>query len=146
MTPFTAWRPARTVFLRRAAIVAGLTFVIALGLLLVLNQFWQANPMISVFLAFIAAFAGVFEDALTWRRIRSERWSLDGPSLIHDGSDGRAMILRSDIADVAARRNGTVILYLHSGKRIAMRYLANPQAIAKTMRPAPTDPHNASQQ
>lgn len=124
--------------------MAALTFVVALGLLLVLNQFWQANPMISVFLAFIAAFAGVFEDALRWRRIRSERWSLDGPSLIHDGTDGRAMILLGDIADVAARRNGTVILYLHSGKRIAMRYLANPQAIADTLRPAPTAPRTAS--
>ena len=129
MTPDPVWQPARAVFVRRALINAALTLVIAAAILLLITTYLDTTPLVALFLALIAAFAGLFEDIMRWRRVRAERWQIDMPHLVHDGADGIAMIPLGDIAQTRIRRGGTTLVELRSGQRIAIRYLADPDSL-----------------
>ena len=123
------WQPARPVFIRRALINAALTLVVSLAILLALTSYLQTTPMIAVFLGLMAAFAGLYEDIMRWRRVRAERWFIDLPHLMHDGPEGTAMIPLSDIADVRRRLGDATLIQLRSGQRVAVRYLADPDSL-----------------
>ena len=135
MTSLAAWQPDRRVFLRRAAVNAALTFLIAWALLLALSSYWQIDWRVGFALALIAAGTGLYEDLIRWRRVKAEHWQIERPHLIHDGADGRAMIALSEIEQVRVRFGGTLVVKLRSGQRILMRYLEAPNRIAQALAP-----------
>lgn len=133
MTPSAQWSPVRAVFLRRVGIVAAVTFVVSVAVLLLVSEQMRDAPLLAVGLGAIAALTGVFEDILRWWRVRLEQWTLDDDHLIHTTPDTRAQIPLGDITRARRQTSGTVMLQLISGQRIAMRYMADPNAVIEAV-------------
>lgn len=131
------WGPSRAVFLRRVGVVAAVTFAASLAALLLFSAQLRTTPLLAAGLAVIAALAGVYEDFQRWRRVRFERWEVEGGHLIHTLDDDRAVMPLADLRDAQPRLGGSVVVQLASGKRIAMRYLENPSAVIAQLRPPP---------
>lgn len=125
-----AWTPALSVFLRRCAIVGGLT----IGLMLLAGWiigtttgFWQVMYVGPV-LAFTYNIA--FEDPARWRAVRHNRWHLRSDAIIHHGPDGQVRIPLTDVVDVRTRLGWSVILFLKEGLRVRISYVSTPNEIA----------------
>ncbi len=131
-----AWAPALSVFLRRCAIVGGLT----IGLMLVAGWiigattgFWQVmyvGPVLAL------AYNIGFEDPARWRAVRQNRWHLRSDAIIHHGPDGEVRIPLADVVDVRTRLGWSVILFLKGALRVRISYVSAPNDIAAQIRAA----------
>lgn len=124
-----AWTPVLSVFLRRCAVVGGLT----IGLMLLAGWiigtttgFWQVMYVGPV-LAFTYNIG--FEDPARWRAVRQNRWHLRSDAIIHHGPDGEVRIPLADVVDVRTRLGWSVILFLKEGLRVRMSYVRAPNDI-----------------
>lgn len=83
----------------------------------------------------------VLEDFGRWRRVRDESWRVEAGVLLHDTDEGCAQVPLSDIARARpSRLMSGVVLKLHSGKRIAMRYLDHAHHVAEALNTAARAP------
>ena len=124
------WGPKRAVFIRRTLILGALTFLFFLIPSILIVRNWQLFPLSNIVMPLVMALVLMMDDFNRWRLVRSERWEIAEGQLIHDGVDGRATIPLSEISAVKQRFGTAIIIRLHSGQRIMMRYLANPAEIA----------------
>ena len=121
-----SWRPNRQVFLRRSLILAALTFVVFSFPILSFASAWFQSLLIPLAMTLIFA----MDDFNRWRQVRNEHWCIEDGSLIHEGQEGRGVIPLSDIASAKPRLGYSVVIKLHSGQRIMMRYLLHPKQTA----------------
>lgn len=125
-----AWSAALPVFVRRCAVVGLLTLgvmVLAGWAIGTLTGYWQvlyAGPVLAL------AYNIAFEDPARWRVARASRWYLRSDALIHEGPEGEMRIPLDEIADARKRLGWSVVLFLRSGQRVRMPYVAEPAAIA----------------
>ncbi|QFT57576.1 hypothetical protein FIU94_01960 [Sulfitobacter sp. THAF37] len=133
MTPRLSWAPQRAVFIRRAAINAGVTFVILLALGIALSLFVDLPALWLPPTALLLTAGFLFDDALRWRASKYDRWHLDEGHLIHEGAEGSAQIPLAEIDRVFTRMGGHVVLELTSGQRIAIGNLPFPRKTAEAI-------------
>ena len=130
MNPADPWVPSRAVYVRRTANVSLLTF----GFFLIPAAMIFANGgqfrMLGLLMPLAMTLIFVIEDFSKWRMVRREEWHIEDGHLIHFGPDGRAMIALAEIGKAKRRFGGAVAVELHSGQRILMRYLPDPDAVA----------------
>lgn len=72
----------------------------------------------------------LFDDLISWRGSRFDRWLLRDGHFIHEGPDGTAMVPLRDITRVAPRTGRGVIVQLRDGRRLNLRYLPHPRETA----------------
>lgn len=130
MTEPLSWQPARRVYLRHAVILGVFTFALFLGAAALSRDIFAPSPLVIVLVPTAMTAIFVIEDFSRWRRVRAEHWEIENGYLVHDSMDGRVMLPLEEIAGVAKRFTGSVVLTLASGQRVPMRFLENPDNVA----------------
>lgn len=137
-TALAVWSPALPVFLRRCAILGGLTLaVMALAgwVIGAATGFWQAlyvGPVLAL------AYNIGFDDPARWRAARQNRWELHRDAVIHHGSEEETRIPLADILDVRSRLGWSVVIFLKGGMRVRMAYVPEAPEIARQILAART--------
>lgn len=130
MTAELSWTPQRSVFLRRIGWLALVTFLaltaagLGASIGAGLPRVWVLPTALLLTLGFL------FDDLISWRGSRFDRWLLRDGHFIHEGPDGTAMVPLRDITRVAPRTGRGVIVQLRDGRRLNLRYLPHPRETA----------------
>lgn len=134
-----SWAPKKSVFIRRAVIVGGVTFALLVLLGAGLSLYFSV-PILWVFpTAFTLTLGFIFDDTMRWRSAQYDRWQISDGHLIHEGQDGTARIPLTEIDSAFRRLGSNVVVQLTSGQRIVLRYLPFPaETVAQINAALPT--------
>lgn len=125
-----SWAPQKNVFVRRAFIVGGFTFILLVLLGAGLSFYFSVSFLWVVPTALALTIGFIFDDTSRWRAAQYDRWEISDGHLIHEGQDGSARIPLTEIDNAFRRLGSNVVVQLISGQRIVLRYLPYPAQTA----------------
>ena len=128
--PLAAWTPAMSVFVRRTVIVGAVTLLLMVGIGWAIGAATGVWQVLYVGPVLVLVYNIGFEDPSRWRTARQNRWYLRSDALIHSGPEGEARIPLADIEDVRTRLGWSVVVFLKSGMRVRISYVADARGIA----------------
>lgn len=134
--PLAAFQPALRAFLRHSLLATGLTVAITLlvgWIFGAVTGYWQVLVVGPVL---VIAYHLLFDDPMKWRSLRDERWHLSTTTLTRRGPDGENPVPLTEIAEIRCHIGGRVVVVLHTGIRMALPYLENPEGVAAQIRAA----------